>query len=141
MSDDIVVTVDMVKAMGVCGMGLRQVIRNPDLTVAENIKLAEAEGRYEDIQWWKNMANTEEFVRYRGKEITMGAYHVFNQFTGQYVECETEEDMKRTMTEIAQKILESHSIDVSRSISNELGDTTWIPHKVDELPYVVVQKT
>jgi hypothetical protein len=96
-------------------------------------------GFTEEAAWTKLVTKTEAYVRWNGREITMGAYQVFNTLTGQHIKCETEEELKLTMTNIAQQILDSQIINVCQELRNENGDSVWLPHKV-EIPYVVVQK-
>ena len=103
------------------------------------IEVLKAAGHTEFVAWLRMIKKTEAYIRWHGKEITMGTYQVFNPMTGQHIDCETEEDVKAAMTSVAQQILDSHSIDVCRSISNEHGDSTWIPVQT-EVPYMVTQK-
>lgn len=126
----------------VCDEGIRASIALGSLGMEpdEAIKVLKLAGMREYVAWLRMIKQTEAYVRWNGKEITMGSYQVFNPLTGQHIDCETEEDVKATMANIAQQLLDAQTITVCQSLSNEKGDSVWIPYRL-ETPYMVVQKT
>ena len=75
---------------------------------------------------------TELYVRMNGSQFTMGAYQVFNPLTGQHTRYETEEEAKTALIEVAKQILQQHCPTVIQELSNENGDTTWVPTTMNE---------
>lgn len=82
--------------------------------------------------WLIEQKLTEQYVRANGSVITMGAYQVFNPLTGQHTRYETEAEAKTALIEIAKQVLELHCPKVIQELSNENGDTTWIPTNMNE---------
>ena len=62
----------------------------------------------------------------------MGAYQVFNPLTGLHTRYETEAEAKAALVELAKSVLQYHGLSVVQELSNELGDTTWIPTQLHE---------
>jgi hypothetical protein len=75
---------------------------------------------------------TELYVRTNGSIFTMGAYQVFNPLTGQHTRYETEAEAKAALVDVAKQVLEQHCPRVVQELSNENGDTTWIPTTMNE---------
>lgn len=77
--------------------------------------------------WLLAQKSTEAYVRANGSIFTMGAYQVFNPLTGQHTRFETEAEAKAGLVEIARAVLNQHCPNVVQELSNENGDTTWVP--------------
>lgn len=77
--------------------------------------------------WMVEQKNTEGYVRYNGKEFTLGAYQVFNPLTGVHTRYETESEATLAYIEIAKAVLAQQALTVCQELSNENGDTCWIP--------------
>jgi hypothetical protein len=85
--------------------------------------------------WLLDQKNTEAYVRWNGKEITMGeSYQVFNPWTGTHTVCPDLESAKALITEISNSVLESHKVTACKELKNENGDAVWVPV---EFPYAV----
>lgn len=82
--------------------------------------------------WLLEQKSTEAYVMANGSVITMGAYQVFNPLTGLHTRYETENEAKTALIEIAKQVLEQHCPKVIQELSNENGDTTWIPTNMNE---------
>lgn len=91
------------------------------------IKFCSENGRQDFADWLIQQKNTEYYVRNNGSILTMGAYQVFNPLTGQHARYETEADAKAALIEISKEVLKQHCPTVVQELSNENGDTTWIP--------------
>jgi len=95
------------------------------------INVLKAHGHLADVEWYFKAKKTEAFVRFAGKVITMGQYQVFNPITGTHTYCETLADAKVVMAEVATQLLANTSrITICQEISNENGDTTWVPTEI-----------
>jgi len=92
------------------------------------------------VEWFDKLKNSEAFVRFNGKEFIMGSYQVFNPITGQHIDCQTEDEMKIAVKEVAQQILDAQAITVCQSLTNELGDSTWAKIEIQK-PYELILKT
>ena len=78
--------------------------------------------------WMLAQKTTEAYVRANGKEVTVGTtYFVFNPSTGTHTEYATEAEAKTAMAEIYKEIVAIHKPTVCQALSNENGDSTWIP--------------
>lgn len=88
-------------------------------------------GKQDFADWLKDQKTTEAYIKANGKEIIMGAYQVFNPFTGQYAKYNTEQEARTALIEIAKQVLEQHCPAVVQELSNENGDTTWIPTTIN----------
>jgi hypothetical protein len=92
-----------------------------------------AENKHQDFaNWLIEQKLTEKYVRANGSVIIMGAYQVFNPLTGLHTKYETEAEAKSALIEVAQAILNQQCPKVIQEISNENGDTTWIPTNMNE---------
>lgn len=83
--------------------------------------------KQEFVNWLTEQKKTEYYVKNNGSILTMGAYQVFNPLTGVHTRYETEEEAKQALVVIAQEILNQYCPTVIQELSNENGDTTWIP--------------
>lgn len=92
------------------------------------------------VSWFDNLKNSEAFIRFNGKEITMGGYQVFNPITGLHTDYATLEEAKQGMADVAFQIIQNFEISVCQVMSNENGDSTWVPVQI-ETPYQVILKT
>lgn len=96
------------------------------------IAFCNANGRPEFGGWLEHQKSTEAYVRLNGSIFTMGAYQVFNPITGQHTRYETEAEAKAALIEVAKEVLIHHSPRVVQELSNENGDTTWLPTDMHE---------
>lgn len=81
--------------------------------------------------WLEEQKNTEKYVRMNGSVFTMGAYQIYNPFTGQHQKYETEEEAKQAAVELALQVLEQYGPFTNRELINENGDAAWIPTKLN----------
>lgn len=91
------------------------------------VSFCTAAGNQDMVDWLSEQKSTEYYVRNNGSVITMGAYQVFSPLTGQHTRYETEVEARAALIEIAKQILEQHCPRAVQEISNENGDTTWVP--------------
>ena len=101
-------------------------------TEQEILDAMRAENLTQYIDWWTSQKSTEKFVRANGSVITMGAYQVFNPLTGEHTRYGTEAEAKAALVEVAKAIMSQYPNLVNQEISNENGDTTWIPTNMNE---------
>ena len=80
--------------------------------------------------WLIDAKKSEQYVRANGSIITMGAYQLFNPITGLHTRYETEEDVKIALIALQQEVLNIYGGKVVQELSNENGDTTWIPTEI-----------
>ena len=129
MSYEIIVTRELMEAIGACNTG-------PDFFTEQNlwgqpedivVNAMRQAGMQKEEDWWFEQKKTEKFVRYFGSQLTMSdVYQVFNPETGQHEQCSSRELAVQKMTEIAQLILNKHRITVVQELRNEHGDTAWV---------------
>ena len=117
------------KEIGMCkeGYDAMNSLGNYGLTLDEAAANLNASGYPKFAEWVLEQKKTEAYVRFNGKVMTMGAYQVFNPLTGVHTKYETEAETKQALIIIAQEILKQNSPMVVQELSNENGDTTWIP--------------
>lgn len=85
--------------------------------------------------WLLDQKNTEAYVRYNGKEITMGeSYQVFNPITGVHTVCPDPESAQALVAEISKFVLENNKVTACKELRNENGDAVWI---AVDFPYEV----
>ena len=131
MSDVIITKELLVDGMGACDVGPNFIEANnlwgqPDESVI--CPALRAAGLNDEADWWLNQKKTEKFVRCNGKVITMGTtYQVFNPLTGTHTEYATEAEAKTAISEISKQVLAANKLTVCQALSNENGDSTWIP--------------
>ena len=82
--------------------------------------------------WMLEAKKTELYVRMNGSVITMGAYQIFNPLTGTHTRYETEAEAKTALIEVSKQLLNYYCPQVVQELSNENGDTTWIPTTLHE---------
>jgi hypothetical protein len=98
----------------------------------EAIKFCSENGHQDFADWLTEQKTTEKYVRANGSVMTMGAYQVFNPLTGLYTKYETEVEAKSALVEVAKQILNQYPTLVNQELSNENGDTTWIPTNMNQ---------
>ena len=108
--------VQMVKEKGIYG-----------LCVDDAIKKLRELGLTSEAAQLKLAKKTETYLKYNGTEIIMGAYHVFNPLTGTHIECQTADEARNTLSRLYKELIDLHKPSVCQSISNENGDSTWVP--------------
>lgn len=89
-------------------------------------------GKQEFADWLTAQKSTEYYVRNNGSTITMGAYQVFNPLTGIHTRYETEAEAKVALIKVAKQVLAGQNLIVVQELSNENGDTTWVPTTIHE---------
>lgn len=97
------------------------------MDIDQSIKVLLQAGLKEDAGWILKAKDTEYYVRQNGSNITMGAYQVFDPISGVHVRYETEAEAKAALIATAKQVLELHCPKVVQELSNENGDTTWVP--------------
>jgi hypothetical protein len=129
-----ILTKEFLIAQGACEEGIQICIDNNyfgmdcDEVIKELIKI----DKKDHARGLLSYKSTELYVRMNGSQFTMGAYQVFNPLTGQHTRYETEAEAKAALIEVAKKVLAQHCPRVIQELSNENGDTTWIPTNMNE---------
>ena len=132
-----ILTEEFLKSQNACAEGLQIAFDNNYLgqdysSVIRNLISIE---RKDFAGWMLEQKNTEAYVRYNGKEVTMTeTYQVFNPIDGTYTECQNESEAKAKIIEVTKVMLDLHKISVCRALKNENGDVAWIPVEI-EAPY------
>ena len=131
---EIIITKELMDALGNCGDGPAFIEANNlwGKTDEEVLRAMKDAGVLEPVIFWRQAKSSEAFVRYFGSTFTMGAYQVFNPLTGLHTRYETEAEAKAALVELAKSVLQHHGLSVVQELSNELGDTTWIPTQLHE---------
>ena len=131
---EIIITKELMDALGNCGDGPAFIEANNlwGKTDEEVLRAMKDAGVLEPVIFWRQAKSSEAFVRYFGSTFTMGAYQVFNPLTGLHTRYETEAEAKAALVELAKSVLQYHGLSVVQELSNELGDTTWIPTQLHE---------
>lgn len=110
--------------------GLENNLINNDYDYA--IQFCANNGHQDFAEWLTEQKKTEFYVRNNGSILTMGAYQIFNPLTGQHTKYETESEAKSALIEISKEILKVHCPTVVQELTNENGDSTWIPTTMNE---------
>jgi hypothetical protein len=108
--------IQLAKDLGVYGM-----------EIDEAITTLRSHGHDKIADWLESIKSTPAYVKYNGSVITMGIYKVFNPLDGLHEEYQTEEQARSAACVIAHKILDAYKISVVQAMSNENGDSTWVP--------------
>ena len=131
---EIIITKELMDALGNCGDGPAFIEANNlwGKTDEEVLRAMKDAGVLEPVIFWRQAKSSEAFVRYFGSTFTMGAYQVFNPLTGLHTRYETEAEAKAALVELAKSVLQYHGLSVVQELSNELGDTAWVPTQLHE---------
>lgn len=131
---EIIITKELMDALGNCGDGPAFIEANNlwGKTDEEVLRAMKEAGVLEPVVFWRQAKNSEAFVRYFGSIFTMGAYQVFNPLTGVHTRYETEAEAKAALVDVAKQVVQLHCPTVVQELSNELGDTAWIPTQLHE---------
>jgi len=131
---NLIITQELLNSMGACDIGPNFIDVNNlwGKTEDEILVAMQAANMEKEIDWWIEQRSTETYVKANGSVITMGAYQVFNPLTGLHTRYETEAEAKTALVEVAQGILGQYPNLVNQELSNENGDTTWIPTTMNE---------
>lgn len=123
-----ILTKEFLEQQQACVEGIQSCIDNNyiGMEYSDVIKSFIANDQKDYAGWLIEQKQTEAYVRL-GETLTMGAYQVFNPLTGQHTRYETEELARQALVEIATEVLKQHCPTVVQELSNENGDTTWIP--------------
>lgn len=97
----------------------------------EVIRKTLSDGKRDFAGWLLEQKSTEGYVRSNGKDIRMGVYKIFNPTTGQYIECQNQDEVHSAAVSIAKDILQQHTIGVVQCITNENGDVAWLPSNLE----------
>lgn len=129
-----ILTKEFLTVSNSCTEGYRYGLENNliDGNYDDAISFCNNNGQPDFGQWLTEQKSTEAYVMANGSVITMGAYQVFNPTTGLHTRYETENEAKTALIEIAKQVLEKHCPKVIQELSNENGDTTWIPTNMNE---------
>lgn len=129
-----ILTKEFLQSVDSCTEGYRFGLENNliDNDYDDAIRFCNENGQPEFGQWLIEQKSTEYYVRNNGSVLTMGAYQVFNPLTGLHTRYETEAEAKSALVEIAKEVLAQHCPRVVQELSNENGDTTWIPTNMNE---------
>ena len=129
-----ILTKEVFSALNACAEGYETAIKtgNVGKDYDEVIAYCFANGLEPFGNWLTEQKKTEYYVRNNGSIITMGAYQVFNPLTGTHTRYETEAEAKAALVDVAKQVLQQHCPIVVQEISNENGDTTWIPTTMNE---------
>lgn len=101
----------------------------------EGIEKLRLLGLKQEAAWLKTIKKTEAYVRYNGKEITMGeSYQIFNPLTGVHTICPNPESAQTLVAEIAKAVLENNKVTACKELRNENGDAVWV---AIDFPYEV----
>ena len=131
-------TRDLLKALDACAEGYRYVLEHNLLNIPyddainamrQDIGNADA-AEYAD--WLEDQKKTEIYFRAYGGAITMGAYQVYNCYTGQHQRYETEEEAKTALLEITKNLILTHGPRITRELINENGDAIWLASDINE---------
>ena len=135
----LILTKEFLEEQQACAEGIQACVDNNyiGLEYSEVIKFFISSDQKDYAGWLIEQKSTEFYVRNNGSIITMGAYQVFNPLTGQHTRYETEEEARGALTEIAKQVLELHVPRVVQELSNENGDTTWIPTDIHKTLVVI----
>ena len=131
-----ILTLEFLQSVNACRAGVDFVQDNNliDLDydyVIEQLNLA---SQPEYANFLIDIKTTEAYVRANGEVITMGTtYQVYNPMTGQHQEYQDEESAREGIADIQRQILEQYPVSVTQSITNENGDSTWIPITISPL--------
>lgn len=89
------------------------------------------DGKRDFAGWLIEQKSTEGYVRANGKDIVMGTYKIFNPITGQYIECQNQDEVRVAAVSITKDILQQHAIGVVQCITNENGNVAWLPSNLE----------
>jgi hypothetical protein len=135
---DTIITKELLSTLGSCYLNGDLVEATPtgrlltdnnlwDKPESQVVEFLQTHGYLDDLKWYEEKKKTEAFVRYNGREITLGTYQVFNPLTGLHNQFQDEASARQEMISIAHQLLEHTKINLIQEISNENGDITWIP--------------
>ena len=125
---EVFITKELMEAIGACDTGPNFIDKNGLWGKSEKELIQFfTEGNHlpNEFQWYMSQRTTEAYVRFTGREFTMGAYQVFNPLTGLHTRYETEAEATAALIETAKAVLAQHLPTVCRELSNENGDTCW----------------
>jgi hypothetical protein len=124
-----ILTEEFLKAQNACAAGVQSCRENNYLgqEYAEVIRNFIANNQRDFAGWLIEQKKTESYIRANGGVIIMGSYQVFNPLTGTHVEYTTEAEARTAVAAICREILQYHKPTVCQSLSNDAGDSTWIP--------------
>ena len=125
-----ILTEEFLKLQNACEEGIQSAITNGFVgqEYSDVIRDLVSTDQRDFAGWMLDQKKTEAYVRANGKEITVGTtYQVFNPLTGLHTEYATEAEAKIAIVEISKQILAVHKPTVCQALSNENGDSTWIP--------------
>lgn len=126
-----ILTREFLEQQQACAEGIQSCIDNNyiGMEYSDVIKSFIANDQKDYAGWLIEQKQTEAYVRL-GETLTMGAYQVFNPLTGQHTRYETEAEAKVALVAVAKQVLDHYSPTVVQELSNENGDTTWIPTEI-----------
>jgi hypothetical protein len=128
----VILTKEFLEKQNACVEGIQVCIDNNYFGLEYNqvIKNFISIEQKEYAGWLIEQKSTEKYVRANGSVITMGAYKVFNPITGLHTSYETEEEARSALVEVQKEVLNNYGANVVQELSNENGDTTWVPTEI-----------
>jgi hypothetical protein len=125
----VILTKELLSSLDCCPEGYKFGLENNliDNDYDYAILFCKENGQVEFSDWLLEQKSSEVYVRSNGSVFTMGAYQVFSPFTGQHTRYETEEEARLALIDLAKNVLDTHTPGVVQELSNENGDTAWIP--------------
>jgi len=130
-----ILTLEFLQKVNACEEGIVYAQDNNriGLDYDDNIQFCIDTGQQLFADFLIDLKTSEAYIRANGEVITMGTYQVFNPITGQHQEYQDEESARGGIADIQRQILEQYPVSVTQSITNENGDSTWIPVTISPL--------
>lgn len=124
-----ILTEEFLKIQKACNEGIQACIENNYIgqEYSDVIRSFISTNQKDFAGWLIDQKKSETYIRSNGTEIIMGAYHVFNPLTGTHIECQTADEARNTLSRLYKELIDLHKPSVCQSISNENGDSTWVP--------------
>lgn len=130
-----ILTKDFFKGYGCCEDGYRYAIQVGAIgnwTLEQAIEHCREAGLHEFADDLKKQKATELYVRMNGSVLKMGAFQVFNPTTGMHNRFDTEEEAKAEAVKITNELIANLRPHIVQELSNENGDTCWIPTRIED---------
>jgi hypothetical protein len=125
-----ILTKEVFSALGACAEGYEVAIRTNNIGKEYDEVIAYCLSNNLKVfgKWLQDKKLTGTYVRLNGEVITMNqTYQVFNPLTGTHVEYLDEASARAAMVEIGNNLLKNYPINIVQAISNEKGDSAWVP--------------
>ncbi len=122
-----ILTKEFLEAQNACAEGIQAAISNNivGLEYSAAIRAFLEIDQKDFAGWLLEQKSTEAYVRANGREITMGAYQVFNPLTGLHSQYASEAEAKEALARICEAIIDNYKPTVCQELVNENGDSAW----------------